>query len=110
MSVPVLWPVRNESRPVIQRRPLETGSIDANDQELNPWILTTMKSTRNNPEETMKVHTLAATDTQTNIREVLTQTVQRRFSDRLRRLISYTALLLGTMRASASWADNCTCY
>ena len=62
-------------------------------------------------EETMKVHTLAATDTQTNIKEVLTQTVQRRFSLRLRRLIGYTALLsLGTMGASASWADNCTGY
>ena len=74
-------------------------------------MLTTMKSTRNNPEETMKVHTLAATDTQTNIREVLTQTVQRRFSVRLRRLIGYTALLsLGTMGVSASWADNCTGY
>jgi hypothetical protein len=70
-----------------------------------------MKSTRNNQEETMKVHTLAATDTQTNIREVLTQTVQRRFSHRLRRLIGYTALLfLGTMGVSASWADNCTGY
>src|SRR5215467_11671344 len=76
-----------------------------------PWMLTTMKSTRNNQEETMKVHTLAATDTQTNIREVLTQTVQRRFSLRLRRLIGYTALLsLGTMGVSASWADNCTGY
>jgi hypothetical protein len=59
----------------------------------------------------MKIHTLAATDTQTNIREVLTQTVQRRFSLRLRRLIGYTALLsLGTMGVSASWADNCTGY
>src|SRR5215831_17319763 len=65
----------------------------------------------NNQEDTMKEHTLAATDTQTNIREILTQTVQRRFSLRLRRLIGYTALLsLGTMGASASWADNCTGY
>ena len=72
-------------------------------------MLTTMKSTRNNQEETMKVHTLAATDTQTNIREVLTQIVQIRFSLRLLRLIGYTALL-GTMGVSASWADNCTGY
>ena len=57
----------------------------------------------------MKVHTLAATDTQTNTREVLTQTVQIRFSLRLLRLIGYTALL-GTMGVSASWADNCTGY
>ena len=72
-------------------------------------MLTTMKSTRNNQEETMKVHTLASTDTQTNIREELTQTVQIRFSLRLLRLIGYTALL-GTMGVSASWADNCTGY
>ena len=57
----------------------------------------------------MKVHRLAATDTQTNIREVLTQTVQIRFSLRLLRLIGYTALL-GTMGVSASWAGNCTGY
>ena len=57
----------------------------------------------------MKVHTLAATYTQTNVREALTQTVQIRFSLRLLRLIGYTALL-GTMGVSASWADNCTGY
>jgi hypothetical protein len=45
-----------------------------------------------------------------NIREILTQTVQRRFSLRLCRLIAYTVLSLGSMGVSASWADNCTGY